>query len=333
MTAVFAGTKKKIEARVVPQKGYAFHPIWISGFSRRLTAANLLFPLKVVVSLVQSYLLLRRLRPAAVVGTGGYVCGPVLFMASVLGIPTVVHESNSFPGVTTRMLAARVSKVFITFDVTKKWLPAAAKTELVGNPTRAELSSVTREQGCAEFGLDPAKRTIFAFGGSLGAASINAAMPAVIEDALKNGDQVLWQTGETDQRSASSAPKHPNVVVRKFIDRMDCGYAAADLIVCRSGATTLAELTRLGKPAVLVPYPFAAADHQTLNAEAMVASGAAVMVKDKEIGAQLVSIVRGMMDDAAGRAAMSDKARLLGRPDAGREIAEKVLSLSLRRTT
>src|SRR3990172_945173 len=136
----FVGTKDKIEARVVPQKGFEFYTIWISGFSRRLKLSNLLFPLKVIVSLIQSFFVIRKLKPAVVVGTGGYVCGPILYVASLLGIPTVVHESNSYPGVTTRMLASRATKVFITFEATKRWLSPKANIEVVGNPTRAELS-------------------------------------------------------------------------------------------------------------------------------------------------------------------------------------------------
>jgi len=323
----FAGTKKKIEARVVPQKGYPFHPIWISGFSRRLRLDNLLFPMKVFVSLVQSFFLIRRFRPDVVIGTGGYVCGPVLFAASLSGIPTVVHESNSYPGVTTRMLAARVSKVFTTFEITRKWLAPSANVEVAGNPTRAELSAATRIDGAAAFGLSPERPTLFVFGGSLGAASINSAMPAVVSEAVTLGWQVIWQTGETDKGSAANVPQHPDIKVMTYVDRMDLGYAAADVVVCRSGATTLAELTRLGKPAVLVPYPYAAANHQELNANALVEAGAAVMLKDALLQKELTAAVRRLMTDAGARAAMAKKSIALGRPDAGAVIAGRIFSM------
>lgn len=324
---VFAGTKAKIEARVVPQKGFEFHTIWISGFSRRLTLSNLLFPIKVIVSLLQSFFLIKQIRPDAVVGTGGYVCGPVLFVSSLLGIPTVVHESNSFPGVTTRLLASRVSKVFITFEVTKQWLSSSARTVLVGNPTRAELSAVSREEGSRYFGLDPAKRTLFAFGGSLGASSINKAMPGLMKDAAEKDYQIIWQTGESDWSSASAVPQQTGVNVMKYIDRMDYGYAAADVVVSRSGATTLAELTRLGKPAILVPYPHAAANHQELNAAAMVGSGAAEMIRDSELGTKLIGAVHGLLMNSEKQRTMSERSRQLGRPDAGRVIAADILSM------
>ncbi len=324
---VFAGTKAKIEARVVPQKGFEFHTIWISGFSRRVTVNNLLFPVKVIVALFQSFFVIKKVRPDVVVGTGGYVCGPVLFVSSLLGIPTVVHESNSFPGVTTRLLASRVSKVFITFDVTKKWLSPSATTELVGNPTRAELSLISKDESCKYFGLDPVKKTVFAFGGSLGAASINKAMTDLVNDAVKNDYQIIWQTGESDWKSASAVQPHPNLKVLKYVDRMDCGYAAADIIVSRSGATTLAELTRLGKPAVLVPYPFAAANHQELNAQTMVESGAAIMIKDAEIGKTLLRVVHELLFDEQKLRLMAERSLELGKPNAGKEIAASIISM------
>ncbi|MFA6469406.1 MAG: undecaprenyldiphospho-muramoylpentapeptide beta-N-acetylglucosaminyltransferase [Bacteroidota bacterium] len=326
-TISFVGTKKKIEARVVPQKGFAFYTIWISGFNRQLRLSNLLFPIKVIVSLVQSFFVIQKVKPHVVIGTGGYVCGPVVWVASMLRIPTVIHESNSFPGVTTRLLASKVSKVFITFEVTKKWLPSGVHAEVVGNPTRDELDATTREAGSRFFGLSPEKKTLFVFGGSLGASSINAAMPVLVNDAIARDYQIIWQTGETDWQSAGHIPQHPNIKVLKYVDRMDFGYAAADLIICRSGATTLAELTRLGKPAILVPYPHAAANHQVLNAQTMVESGAASMIVDTELKEKLLSVARTVLFDDIVLKSMKEKSAALGNPDAGRKIAERIMSL------
>jgi UDP-N-acetylglucosamine--N-acetylmuramyl-(pentapeptide) pyrophosphoryl-undecaprenol N-acetylglucosamine transferase len=327
-TVAFVGTKGKIEARVVPQKGYPFYTIWISGFSRRFRVSTLLFPLKVVVSLLQSFFLIRRVKPNIVIGTGGYVCGPILYVASLLKIPTVVHESNSYPGVTTRMLASRVTAVLTQFDVTRQWVSPHAAVEVVGNPTRAELSKVSRAEGCAQFGLSPEKKTIFAFGGSLGASSINKAMLHVIEEAVSRGVQVIWQTGETDWQAASAIPPQPGIVVMKYVDRMDCGYAAADLVISRSGATTLAELTRLGKPAILVPYPYAAANHQEMNAATMVESGAAVMIRDSELNEQLAATVRILLENDEERNRMSAQSLQMGKPDAGTAIAKKIMDMA-----
>jgi len=325
----FAGTKKKIEARVVPRKGFAFHTIWISGFHRRLTADNLLFPVKVVVALFQSFFLIRKLRSTVVVGTGGYICWPVLAAASWLNIPTVVHESNSYPGVATRALAPKVSKVYLTFEATKKWLPKldASKIELVGNPTRGSLGTVSREEGARFFNLHPGKKTLLVFGGSLGASAINSAVEKIAGALTASNIQIIWQTGEKEFERYESKTSS-NIWVGRFIDRMECAYAAADAVLCRSGATTIAELTRLGKPAILAPYPHAAANHQEFNAQAIVDAGAAVMVKDDELQAKALSAVKDILLNDGTRKAMSEKSSRLGNPEAGREIAKKVLALS-----
>lgn len=324
---VFAGTKEKIEARVIPQKGFEFVVIWISGFSRRAKLSNILFPLKVVVSLFQSFFLIRKLKPNVVIGTGGYVCGPILFVASLLRIPTVVHESNSYPGVTTRMLATWVTKVFITFEATTRWISSKADIEVAGNPTREELSTVSKDAGCKYFNLDPKKKTVFAFGGSLGSASINAVMPFVVDDAIKNDYQVIWQTGESKAETLKNFQQHERIKVRRYMENIEYAYAAADIVVSRAGATTLAELTRLGKPAILVPYPYAAANHQELNAQTMVEAGAAFMVRDGQLQEKLLPMVRELLFNEQLSRKMSENSFILGKPNAGREIAEKILAL------
>jgi len=305
-----------------------FHTIWISGFHRRLTVDNLLFPVKVIVSLFQSFFLIRKLRPNVVVGTGGYVCGPILYAASLMKIPTVVHESNSYPGVTTRMVASDVSKVLITFDVTKKWLPKLdpLKIDLVGNPTRETLGKVSRNDGAKYFGLKPNSKTLLVFGGSLGATSINSAIEKIAGGLVKAGIQIIWQTGEKDFERYE-LNKSPNVWIGKFIDRMEYAYAAADVVMCRSGATTLAELTRLGKPAILVPYPHAAANHQELNAQTLVEAGAAVIVKDADLDVKALSTIKEILLNNAAQQSMGEKSLQLGKPNAGKEIAAKILKL------
>jgi len=324
----FIGTKNKIEARVVPERGFEFYTIWISGLHRRLTVDNLLFPLKIVVSLVQSFFLIRKFRPNVVVGTGGYVCGPILYAASLMKVPTVVHESNSYPGVTTRMVASKVSKVFITFEVTKKWLPKfdSNKIELVGNPTRDSLGKISRDDGTKYFGLTPNGKTLLVFGGSHGAASINSAIEKIVVELGKSGIQLIWQTGEKDFERYELR-KSPNVWIGKFIDKMEYAYAAADVVLCRSGATTLAELTRLGKPAVLVPYPHAASNHQELNAQTMVEAGAAVMVRDADLDAKALSTIKEILLNDITQNGMSERSLKLGKPNAGKEIAQKILEL------
>jgi UDP-N-acetylglucosamine--N-acetylmuramyl-(pentapeptide) pyrophosphoryl-undecaprenol N-acetylglucosamine transferase len=325
---LFVGTKGKIEARVVPQRGYPFRTIWISGFHRRLTIDNLLFPLKVVVSLVQSLLVIQRFKPDVVIGTGGYVCGPILLVASWLRIPTVVHESNSYPGATTRMLAQRTTRLFIAFEATKRWLHRLDNVELVGTPTRDSLESISRDEGRKFFALAPEKKTVLVFGGSLGAASINSAVMESLDVLLAAGVQIIWQTGQTEYQKVSQALGGKSVGwIGPFLDQMEYAFAAAEVVVCRAGATTLAELTRIGKPAILVPYPHAAADHQTHNARSLTDAGAALMIADKDVSEKLQSVVLDLVHDESRLDQMSKASLKLGRPEAGRDIAEKILAL------
>jgi UDP-N-acetylglucosamine--N-acetylmuramyl-(pentapeptide) pyrophosphoryl-undecaprenol N-acetylglucosamine transferase len=325
---LFVGTKKKIEAHVVPERGYSFRSIWISGFHRGVRMENLLFPFKVVVSLVQSFFLIKKFLPGIVLGTGGYVCGPVLYAASILGIPIVVHESNSFPGVTTRMLSGRASKIFIAFEATKRWLKRKDNVELVGTPTREILGTVSRENGIRFFNLDPSKQTVLIFGGSLGAASINNVVKEMIDELASEGIQVIWQTGMRSVKQSDEMKIQSNRWIGPFINNMEHAFAAADVVVCRAGATTLAELTRLGKAAILIPYPSAAADHQTFNARTLADAGAAMMIPESRMKAELKHELISLVHDNNRRQHMSESCRKLGRPDAGREIAHRILDLA-----
>jgi UDP-N-acetylglucosamine--N-acetylmuramyl-(pentapeptide) pyrophosphoryl-undecaprenol N-acetylglucosamine transferase len=325
---VFAGTKEKIEARVVPQKGYEFAPIWISGLHRRLTLSNLLFPVKVVVSLWQSMLLLLTVKPKVVIGTGGYVCGPVLLMASLMRIPTMVHESNSYPGVTTRLLASMVSELLIAFDMTRKYVKKnGSRALLTGNPTRDELVGPSRDEGLRQFGMTADKKTVFVFGGSLGAESINRVIARQVEKFRAAGVQLLWQVGGSAPDAYEKLAGN-GVVVKRFIDDMASAYAAADVVVSRSGATTIAELTRLGKPAILVPLPSAAADHQTMNALALQEVGGAGVVTDREFPEKGMASILSLLQNEGALKQMSRRSLSLGRPAAGKEIARRALALA-----
>ena len=325
---LFLGTKGRIEARVVPQRGYPFRTIWISGFHRRLALDNFLFPLKVLVSLVQSFFVIRQFRPDVVLGTGGYVCGPILFIASVLGIPTVIHESNSYPGVTTRFLAARVSKIFIAFEAARRWLKRTDHVTVVGTPTRDILGTISKDEGRMFFHIAPDKKTLLVFGGSLGAASINNAVLASLDDLLHAGVQLVWQTGHSDhERVREAVGKREVGWLGAFIDKMEYAFGAADLVICRAGATTLAELTRVSKPAIVVPYPHAAGDHQTHNARSLADAGAAVMIADHDVRQNLKDIALGLLNNPQQLEQMSKASAQLGKPQAGREIAAEILGM------
>lgn len=325
---LFLGTKGKIEARVVPERGYPFRTIWISGFHRRLTLDNLLFPIKVLVSLVQSLFVIRQFQPDVIIGTGGYVCGPILFVGSLLGIPTVIHESNSFPGVTTRLLAKRATAVFIAFDEARRWLRRTDHVVLVGTPTRDLLGTAPRDEARKFFHIAQDKKTLLVFGGSLGAVSINDAVLESLQGLMTAGIQLVWQTGRGDYERVKNAIGDKQIGwLGAFIDKMEYAFGAADLIVCRAGATTIAELTKVGKPAVVVPYPFAAGDHQTHNAKSLADAGAAVMIADKDARQSLKETVLQLLNDQQRLNKMGEASLRLGRPGAGQEIARTVLEM------
>jgi UDP-N-acetylglucosamine--N-acetylmuramyl-(pentapeptide) pyrophosphoryl-undecaprenol N-acetylglucosamine transferase len=326
----FVGTKGKIESRIVPAQGYPFFTIWISGFRREISAALALFPLRVIVSLLQSVLLLLKHRPHVVIGTGGYVCGPVVAAAQMLGRRTLIQEQNSIPGVTTRMLAPRADEVHVAFEASVKFLRRRDNIRVSGNPTRKLLGVVSRDEGARFFGLNPAKRTLLIFGGSRGASSINAAVLPVAGALVAEGIQIVWQTGEEEFETILRGAGEPLEGMRlyPFIERMECAYAACDLAVCRSGASTLAELTETGTPSILIPYPYAAADHQSTNALAMVEAGAAMLVPDAEAVACLDAAIRGLLGDGGRLQRMGDAARRLGRPGASGVLADAVERLA-----
>jgi UDP-N-acetylglucosamine--N-acetylmuramyl-(pentapeptide) pyrophosphoryl-undecaprenol N-acetylglucosamine transferase len=327
---LFVGTRGKIESRIVPVRGYSFVTIWISGFRRRLSAETLLFPLKVVVALFQSLLIVRRTKPDVVIGTGGYVCGPVVAAAQILGKRTLIQEQNSVPGATTRLLAPRADEVHIAFEGSAAYLPRRDNIRLTGNPTREGIGSVSRSEGSKAFGLDPGKTTVLVFGGSRGASTINAAMASLARDLAGEGVQIVWQTGkeEFERLRASFGGLSERIKMYPFIDNMEYAYAACDLAVCRSGASSIAELTRAGVPSVLIPYPHAAADHQTENARSVAAAGAGVLLPDGQAGNSLGETVKQLLGDRKRLAAMAAAARLLGKPGAAGVLADAVEQLA-----
>ncbi len=328
----FIGTKNKIEAKVIPKKGYPFYSIWISGWRRKLHWESILFPLKVIVAMIQSYSILKKINPDVVVGTGGYVCGPVVRMASYLGIPTLIQEQNSYPGVTTRMLAPGADQVHITFDETRKYLKHTGNVFTSGNPTRNELDSVSRDEALKKFGFDPSRPVVLVFGGSQGAETINNAILQSMTTLRDNEAQLLWITGDAMyDKVKENVGQHEDHRIVPFIDDMASAYAAATLAVCRAGATTIAELTRTGVPAILVPYPYAAANHQEFNARTLSDHGAARLVLNTDLVRELPDILNELLGSPATLASMRKKAKALGKPDAGKTIAQSILELAERK--
>jgi UDP-N-acetylglucosamine--N-acetylmuramyl-(pentapeptide) pyrophosphoryl-undecaprenol N-acetylglucosamine transferase len=282
---LFVGAKGRMEMEKVPQAGYKIEGIDIAGFNRSSLIKNIGLPFKLVKSFFQVRKITGQFKPDAVIGVGGYSSFPVLRYAQAKGIPTFIHESNSFAGKSNILLGKKATRVFVATEGMEKFFPAG-RISITGNPVRpkiVEAESIQREEAVRFFGLDPAKKTLLVVGGSLGARSINEAVDNGLDELVGTGLNLIWQTGKPYAAKAKQrAEGKPSVWAGDFITQMEQAYAAADLVVSRAGAMAIAELCVVKKPVLFVPYPFAAEDHQTVNAVTLVNRNAAIMVKDSE---------------------------------------------------
>lgn len=298
---LFVGAEGRMEMEKVPAAGYKIEGLWISGLQRKLTLSNLSFPFKVISSLIRAKKILEKFKPDAVVGTGGYASGPMLRVASKAGIPTVIQEQNSFPGITNKILANRVNRICVAYDGMDKFFPKD-KIVFTGNPVRQDILNLEgkRPRGLEMFNLNPDKKTLLVVGGSLGAKAINESLEANIEKLVAKDIQVIWQTGKPFFQKAQIAVapyKDKGVVATEFISKMDYGYAAADIVISRAGAGAVSELCLVHKPCILVPLPTAAEDHQTKNAMSLVNHSAALLVKDVNAKNELVQKAIELLED------------------------------------
>ena len=327
----FVGTKKGLERKVVPEKGFPLHLIAVRGVARYRTMANLLFPFRLLWSLIQSVALLLRLRPRAVIGTGGYVSGPVLYAASVLNVPTLIQEQNSYPGITTRLLARRVDRVHLSFQSSKNYLKKKDNLFVTGNPVRHLDVSVSQNKARQHFGLDGDRVTLFVFGGSQGASAINQALLEGLEAILQEIDlQIIWSTGPSDYQEIQQKAeiRKSRLFLAPFITDMPMAYRAADCALARAGAITLAELTACGCPAILIPYPYAAAHHQEENAKTLEKEGAAKMILQSELTPQiLIETVRELAQNEKQRQQMRRAAEKFAFPQATKKIVDSLFQL------
>lgn len=326
---IFVGTKSKIEGRVVPKLGYEFKSIWIKGFARKFNLENLLFPIKLFVSLVQSLIISFRFRPKVAIGSGGYVAGPAIWGASVLGAKVILMESNSYPGVTTRLLERYADEVHITFNDSKKYLRQFEKIKVTGNPVRPELGSSTKEEAKKFFGLNETKTTVLVLGGSLGAASINEAVAGCVEELEKKSLQIIWQTGKNYYPKYKSI-NFDSVKILDFIEDMNKAYSACDVLVARAGATTIAELTVLGIPSILIPSPHVAENHQYFNAKSLADNNAAVLIADSDAKIILKDKILEVTADKNLQKSLSENAKRISKPDAANVIARSAISFVMK---
>lgn len=324
---LFVGARGKMEMEKVPEAGYRIEGLTISGFNRSSMLKNFGLPFKLLKSFLQVRRIFNSFRPDAVIGVGGYSSFPVLRFAQARGIPTFIHEPNSFAGKSNILLGKKATAITVASDGMEHFFPKD-KIVQTGNPVRANISEnkVSREEGLRFFGLSPEKQTVLAIGGSLGARSINEALAAHLDELEAQGLQLIWQTGKTtiDHFRPYAAGKK-NVWVDAFITDMDKAYAAADIIVSRSGST-LYELSIVGKPVLFVPYPYAAEDHQTANAKNMMGKKAAIMVADGVAKDELVPALIGLAQNQALRQELSNNISKYAITDADTRIADVIIS-------
>ena len=328
---LFVGARGRMEMERVPKAGYPIEGLWISGLQRRLTWKNILFPIKLLHSLTKASKIIKRFRPDVVVGVGGYASGPTLYQAARMKIPSLIQEQNSFPGITNRWLASKVDKICTAYAGMQKWFPES-KTVLTGNPVRQTLKdrSVTREQACAHYGLEARKKTIFIVGGSLGARTLNESVEGSVALLKQQSEvQILWQVGKMyfDEFRQLEAQQLDQVVMVDFIDRMDLAYRLADVVIARAGALTVSELCLLGKPAMLVPSPYVAEDHQTKNAQALVDQDAAVLIPDQEARRHLMQRALELVIDDQECKRLGNNIQQFAKPQATRDIVKEILAL------
>jgi UDP-N-acetylglucosamine--N-acetylmuramyl-(pentapeptide) pyrophosphoryl-undecaprenol N-acetylglucosamine transferase len=323
----FVGTEQGVESRLVPLSGFELETIPVAGLSRRLNLNLLLFPLMVLRALQCATMILRRFKPSFVFCTGGYVSGPVGIAAWMLNIPLVLHEQNNFPGLSVRLLSRISRVVFLAFSDAVRRVGGQRK-RVVGNPIRTGWKLQDGKDARRALNLDPGRKTLLVFGGSQGARGINRAVEEALPALLKQEVQILWQTGKSDYSMAKAAAEKFSgyVIVTDFIDDMAQAYSAADLAVTRAGAMTVTELTQMKMPAIMVPLPTSAENHQEYNAKAMVRSGAARMLREADLnGERLAKEIVELLSDTSRLAKMRASSASLAVTDSAERVVSEMI--------
>lgn len=328
---IFVGTEHGLEARVIPREGYTLKFLRAEGLVGVSIIKKLKAIIKIFFSILDSHRIIKTVRPDIIIGVGGYASGVILFVASIKSIPTMIIEQNANPGMTNKILGKFVNTVCISYQESISFFPGV-RTFLTGNPVRLQVFKGNIEAAYKLFSLERDLFTVFIFGGSAGARSINRAMVDALNYLydLKDKIQFLHQTGQRDYENIRDAYRKVGFkgTIAPFIYQMGEAYAVADIVIARAGATTLAELTALGKPAILIPYPYAAGNHQELNAKKLVDMGAAKMILDREMkGEILAEMIRNLYENEKLRAEMQNNSKSVGRPDAAEKIVDIAMSL------
>jgi UDP-N-acetylglucosamine--N-acetylmuramyl-(pentapeptide) pyrophosphoryl-undecaprenol N-acetylglucosamine transferase len=328
---LFIGAKGKMEMNRVPKAGYKIEGLWISGLHRRLTLQNVLFPLKVIVSYMVARSLIKKIRPDAVVGTGGFASGPIMMAATNAGVPALIQEQNSYAGLANKKVAKKANKICVAYEGMEKFFPAD-KIILTGNPVRQDISGQLpdKEAAADHWGLSTERPVVLILGGSLGARTINDSVLESIALWIEEGIQVIWQTGRFyfgEMNSKAAQYINKGIVITEFIDDMKLAYSAADLIVSRAGALSVSEHCLVKKPVIYVPSPNVAEDHQRKNAKALVKKEAALMISDKEARLKLGGAVMDLLKDPEKQKALSENIGKLAKPSATEDIVKEIEKL------
>ncbi|MFM7596453.1 MAG: undecaprenyldiphospho-muramoylpentapeptide beta-N-acetylglucosaminyltransferase [Flavobacteriales bacterium] len=319
---LFVGAHGKMEMEKVPQAGFPIKGLKIAGFNRKNLLKNAALPFKILNSISSAYSIVKSFKPQLVIGVGGYASGPTLQVANWLKIPTLIQEQNSFPGKTNMILAKKAKAICVAYPDMDRFFPKEV-IHLTGNPVRKDLihGVPNKQEGFDFYGLDAAKQTVFIMGGSLGAGSINLAVVNAVEKLKRLEDiQVIWQCGKGYFETYNKLDLPSHIKLLPFIERMDLAYAVADVIISRAGATSISELTLVGKPCILVPSPNVTEDHQTKNAMSLTTRNAAILVPDNKVEGLLWSTVQEILTDSSQAKTLSEAIKQLALPNATEDI-------------
>ena len=324
---LFVGAEDKMEMEKVPQAGYSIEGLWISGIQRKFTLSNLVFPFKLISSLFKANAIIRKFKPDVAIGTGGFASGPTLMVANQKGIPTVLQEQNSYPGITNKLLSKKAKKICVAYDNLERFFHAN-KIEKTGNPVRQDLLSIhtKTEEGKEFFKLDTNKKTVLVIGGSLGARRVNQLIASQLDFFKEQGVQLIWQCGKLYYEEYKKYNELEEVQVHQFLNRMDYAYAAADFIISRAGASSVSELCIVGKPVIFIPSPNVAEDHQTKNAKSVVDKHAALMIKESELDTFPV-VFETLLKDKGKQESLAENIKELALPNATNHIVNEIEKL------
>ena len=325
---LFVGAKDRMEMEKVPQAGYKIKGLWITGIQRKLTLKNLMFPFKLISSLWNAKKIIKQFKPDVAIGTGGFASGPLLQVAASNGVPSLIQEQNSFPGITNKLLSKKANKICVAYDGLERFFPKE-KIVKTGNPVRQDLLDITskREEAIKAFDLNPAKKTLLVIGGSLGARRVNQLIEKELDFFNTHNIQVIWQCGKLYYETYKMSGHNKHVQVHAFLNKMDFAYAAADVIISRAGASSVSELCIVGKPVIFIPSPNVAEDHQTKNALSIAEKDAAILIKEEDLEADFESKFKQLLASKENQEKLGENIKQLALVNATKQIADEVEKL------